>query len=244
MNRGVALSLFTFLLVLCACERTAPKAATEKESVPLKFSEGETYREFKGTSGIRFISIDELEMIEGGQNIVCKYKREGQKIRVVQTVAGTPQAFYYDILPEGIRRQGGSILLSPSALARAEEDKRKADEEKRVAAEKRMQRLAVATTKKEIIKTFPIPKHEGKLTKVDVTDVSYIFTYEEGKMPIEETFIEALEPKAARYGGVEFPFIDRGSITVITEEALTKELVEAGTKARASWAAKFPEFVR
>jgi TonB family protein len=66
---------------------------------------GKIFRTVDERSSIKVISADELELTEEvqGPRWVCKYSRDGDSLRVVTTVLGSPQALYFKIIPEGLR---------------------------------------------------------------------------------------------------------------------------------------------
>jgi hypothetical protein len=74
----------------------------------------QVYRGVDDKQVITLVSADELELNEGGTNLICKYSKEGDKLRVVLNVMGTTQAVYYQITPQGLRGSDGTVLYEPS----------------------------------------------------------------------------------------------------------------------------------
>src|SRR5947207_1022680 len=58
------------------------------------------------------VSDSELEFTpeRDGPNLVCKYSRDGNSLRVIATLLGSPQAIYFKIIPEGLQRADGTVL--------------------------------------------------------------------------------------------------------------------------------------
>jgi tetratricopeptide (TPR) repeat protein len=76
---------------------------------PTEFKD-RTYRTLDGKSVIAIVSSEELEIREGGENIVCKYTEKDNKLRVVMNAIGTTRAMYYNITPQGLVGEHGEIL--------------------------------------------------------------------------------------------------------------------------------------
>jgi hypothetical protein len=155
---------------------------------------GEVYRSQDGRVVVTMTSPDELELAKDGVNLICKYTRQRNAIRAVETVMGTSQAVYYQIIPEGIQGPDGRILYSPSALqkviAEADLARRQAEERARVQAEEQAQeqqrlaaRLQESHTPKAVIfsSTEPgvlnlFPQQIYFVTKTTISDVSVTFS--------------------------------------------------------------------
>jgi len=155
---------------------------------------GEVYRSQDGSVTITMTSPDELELAQSGVNLICKYTRQANAIRVVETVMGTSQAVYYQVIPEGIQGPDGRILYSPSALqkvlAAAELAKRQAEERDREQAEEQVreqqmlaERLQESHTPKAVIFNSAepgvlnlFPMQVFFVTKTTISDVSVTFS--------------------------------------------------------------------
>ena len=123
--------LFVGLLLaaLSSCTKIAPFST-------------ETFEAIDGQKSIKFISGDELELRDRTGNFVCKYTKQGETLRVTESMMGTNRAFYFEIVPGGLRQQDGTIFYSPTALAARRGELRREQEvaENRQRAEQ--QRLA------------------------------------------------------------------------------------------------------
>ena len=99
MQRALALVLIATALALRA------GADTELRS-------GSVFRSANDAQRIKIASDDELEFTPGrdGPNLVCRYSRDGDSLRVVATVLGSPQAIYFKFVPEGLQREDGTIF--------------------------------------------------------------------------------------------------------------------------------------
>ena len=73
----------------------------------------QTYRAVDDKEVITLNSTDELELSAAGNNYVCKYSIDNGSLRVVLNVAGSMQAVYYDVVPQGLREKSGVILYEP-----------------------------------------------------------------------------------------------------------------------------------
>ncbi len=73
---------------------------------------GAVFRGVKDTPRIKTVSDNELEFTpdRSGPNLVCKYSRDGESLRVVVTLLGSPQAIYFKFVPDGLQRSDGTIL--------------------------------------------------------------------------------------------------------------------------------------
>ena len=79
----------------------------------------QTYRMIGGHSVISLVSSDELEIREGGQNIVCKYTKQDGRFRVVINALGTTTARYFNLTPDGLVDEDGRIFYEPAAYEKA-----------------------------------------------------------------------------------------------------------------------------
>ena len=73
----------------------------------------QTYRSVDDRQIITLTSSNELEISEGGMNIVCKYSKERDSLRIILNASGVQQALYYQIMSQGIKAQDGTILYVP-----------------------------------------------------------------------------------------------------------------------------------
>ncbi len=95
----------SLLLVFAAA--LALRASTDSTDL-----RGAMFRAVNGGPAVKIISSDELDFTpsSGDPNYVCKYSRDGDSLRVVATVLGSPQAIYFRFVPEGLQRTDGTIL--------------------------------------------------------------------------------------------------------------------------------------
>ena len=79
-------------------------------------SQDRTYRTIGGRSIIAIISSDELELRQGGDNIVCKYTEKDGKLRVIVNMLGTTTAKYFNLTPQGLVDEGGEVFYEPETF--------------------------------------------------------------------------------------------------------------------------------
>lgn len=104
----------------------APNASVPaNEPVKAKPFEGQIFRTADDRQAITLISQDELEMRGGDagpDNLICKYTRQDDTLRVVKTMLGTTLAVYYKITPEGLKANDGTVLFNPAKFLFAQAD--------------------------------------------------------------------------------------------------------------------------
>lgn len=79
-------------------------------------SKDRTYRTVGGRSVIAIVSSDELEMRQGGDNIVCKYTENDGKLRVIVNMLGTTTAKYFNLTPQGLVDEDGEVFYEPETF--------------------------------------------------------------------------------------------------------------------------------
>ena len=79
-------------------------------------SQDRTYRTIGGRSIIAIVSSDELEMRQGGDNIVCKYTENDGKLRVIVNMLGTTTAKYFNLTPQGLVDEDGEVFYEPETF--------------------------------------------------------------------------------------------------------------------------------
>ena len=84
-----------------------------------KLSEGEIYESLDGTSAITLISSDELEFKTDGVNLICRYTKQGDRLRILATIAGTSQAIYFRTTEKGLEGNQNLVLYHPQGLKQA-----------------------------------------------------------------------------------------------------------------------------
>lgn len=107
-------------LVLIALALNLPACSRQPESTakPAKPAEAQiqAYRAIGGRQVIAIISTNELELREGGENLVCTYTQQGNKLRVIVNVMGTTTAKYFDVTPMGLVDEGGNVFYEPETF--------------------------------------------------------------------------------------------------------------------------------
>ena len=106
----LSLALLLVVLQFSACSKQP-----ESTSQPAKPTEvkNQTYRMIGGRSVVAIVSADELEIRQGGENLVCKYTKQDNKLRVIVNALGTTTAKYFDMTPEGLVGEDGSYYYEP-----------------------------------------------------------------------------------------------------------------------------------
>lgn len=94
------------ILLLIGC---SSQADTAKQPAKPPEPKNQTYSTIGGEGVISLISSDELEIREGGENIVCKYTKQEGRLRVVVTARGTTTAKYYNMTPQSLVDEDGQI---------------------------------------------------------------------------------------------------------------------------------------
>jgi len=119
LSAALFLSL-TMLVTSCSKQDAAPNAsAPANEPAKAKPFEGQVFRTADDRQAITLISKDELEMRGGDagpDNLICKYTRQDDTLRVVQTMLGTTLAVYYKITPQGLQAKDGTVLFNPANI--------------------------------------------------------------------------------------------------------------------------------
>ena len=123
-----------------SCDKPKDQASSAipnpKQAFEAKPFHGEVYRTFDGGKTLTLISRDECEVKKGGTTFLCKYTKQDDALRVVMAVMGTNQVVYYKLVPEGLKEENGSILLTDSLYQmerKRQEDAARARYEKLVA---------------------------------------------------------------------------------------------------------------
>lgn len=134
------LRILATLLVVIQLSACSKSAEPTKEPAKPPEPKNQTYRMIGGQSVISLVSSDELEIREGGQNIVCKYTKQDGKLRAVVSALGTTTAKYFNMTPQGLVAEDGSLYYEPSTyekmMAQIELNRKllAAEQEKREAA--------------------------------------------------------------------------------------------------------------
>ena len=107
-----------FAMLLAVLQFTACSKKPESGSQPAKPTEvkNQTYRMIGGRSVVAIISSDELEIRQAGENLVCKYTKQDNKLRVIVNALGTTTAKYFDLTPQGLVDEDGDIFYEPETF--------------------------------------------------------------------------------------------------------------------------------
>ena len=226
-----------------------------------KAFKGQVYRTIDGRAAITMVSADELELAEGGVNLICKYSKQDEVVRTVVNTLGTTQAVYYRITPEGLQDREGRVFYSPDRLAVAVQEAalasaRKAEQEQRRAQqEEETRRRGEALTpqsKQPSITIAEIPAfsrwYANSAMKVTLTDVNVVLgsstlwfggiaaikvgPYQQGTDAPWKVDVGYGEPGGGGYSGNEVYFAD--------EATLNRFQTSLDTAIRA-WRAKYSE---
>jgi len=138
-------------LTLASCSKTPTNGAsasppTFPSSTPeLKPFVRQVYRSLNNQQIITLASPTELELGEQGMNLVCTYTEQDNTLRVVENIAGTTQAIYYQITPTGLQANDGTFLFAPQPYAEKMQEiqlarQRQEQERQRIAAEQEQSR--------------------------------------------------------------------------------------------------------
>ncbi len=100
---------FTMLLASACTKNPAPESSLPIEAKPYK---GQVYRTKDSSQTITLVSEDELEINKDGANVICKYTKQDDRLRVVVNILGTPQAFYYRMTDDGLEDANGLIFYN------------------------------------------------------------------------------------------------------------------------------------
>ena len=112
MKYGFARWFIPITAVLVIVSISACSKGSDPITQPAKPKEDikHTYRTVGERSVIVFVSSDELEIREGGDNLVCKYTKQGNQLRVIVSALGTTTAKYFDFTPQGLVGEKGEVL--------------------------------------------------------------------------------------------------------------------------------------
>lgn len=121
------ISVLAIHFAQCSEESSSGDVSKPAAATPFK---GEIYLTIDDRKVITFMSSDELELTENGVNLICKYTKQTDAIRVVANVAGTVQALYFKITDWGLLANDKTIYLSPKFYASEREKEVKIAEKK------------------------------------------------------------------------------------------------------------------
>jgi hypothetical protein len=161
-----AIALFVLVIAISSVASAQSKKQPRKT---IAFN-GTVYSSIDGSTVIRMISSDELEIERQGTNLVCKYTKQGDVIRAVVNSFGTTQAVYYQTTPEGLQDKEGLIFYSPARLETARQQaaaaRQQAVEQARLEAQRKEEagRRAVALYRETITPTKVISTYETFFT--------------------------------------------------------------------------------
>jgi len=180
--------VWSFLIagaVICLVGAGCTKAQNSSPAQAIPFN-GQIYRTLNDQQAITLISPDQLELREQGDNFVCSYTKQDDTLRVVATIMGTTQAFYYKIVPKGLQGSDGTILYSPDEREKVIETIQAFHE--RVLEQRRQEEQQIAELTEESkhstkeIESFPFSKYIYQGTTcgtgiAKITDTSLIISF-------------------------------------------------------------------
>lgn len=105
------MAVLLLAIQLAACSK---QTNTTKQPAKPPEPKNQTYRMIGGHSVISLVSSDELEIRQGGENLVCKYTKQDGRLRVVVNALGTTTAKYFNITPEGLVDEDGDTYYEPA----------------------------------------------------------------------------------------------------------------------------------
>lgn len=140
------------------------------------------YQTLDGMRRIRVVSGDELELTEGGGNLVCKYTRKADSVRVVVNAFGGTQALYYTITADGLRDDRGATLYTLPKL-KEEQERIRIKQEREVAS-------ARAAAERVRARTEESRRESKVLGKVSLRDASKTSEYPGGEAIVTDVGIK------------------------------------------------------
>lgn len=124
MNPKVAAILTTIaglgLIVLSGgCKKAGASNSSSNPNSGSNPFPGAIYRAIDDSEIIKLVSNDELELRHQSENLICKYTKQGDTLRIVVNIFGTSQALYYKMTPEGLVDEHNHVLYEPAAYEKA-----------------------------------------------------------------------------------------------------------------------------
>lgn len=139
--------LATVMFVLFLALPNAAEAQKHPRPVKPKPFKGEIYSTLDGRVVLTMTSATELEITQGGVNLICKYTIQDNTVRVVVTSMGGSQAVYYRVIAEGLQDSNGRVYYNPARLKAERQQvqllKKRQEEAQRHAEERRARSFSV-----------------------------------------------------------------------------------------------------
>ena len=249
-------------LISCDKQRSGDGSSTNSPAQATPFK-GEIYRMINDQQIITFVSPSELELQVQGTNLIGKYTKQDENLRVVINFRGSDQALYYKITPQGLRANDGTMLLSPSEYTKTVNaiqlaKQREEENIKRinlVIAQSCEQTKEIAVIDMSSVGHFA---SEFSPYKCIITDVSVGLLYPENAKPsCKVNFVDfyAIRPvETQQSAGLPKGFLfsltwqkrgvpncSGGQYMVFKEKAEAEQCRETLINAFAVWSKKFPE---
>jgi ankyrin repeat protein len=114
--------LSALIICVASCSKNPDSSSSANDSAGPQAFKGQVYRSLDDREAITLTSPEELEIQAGNTNLICKYTKQGDTLRIVANVMGTTQAIYYRVTDEGLRDSNGGVLYDPTHLQTARAD--------------------------------------------------------------------------------------------------------------------------
>jgi hypothetical protein len=222
------------------------------------------YRTIDGRRAVTIVSDSELELRERGTNLIGKYTKQDDTLRVVANILGSPQALYFKIVQQGLRADDGTVFFSPAELDKTLEvmrlaQERKEEERRQIAAE-----IAESRKRTKEIATFALTNDNDwtpNPDKATITDVSIILHIPKGgQVPNGDTVTmnfgdlctlrHVQKHSKFRFDGFEFYVAQEvgdggqsGEMLICQTQAEAQNARNAIVEAYNEWVRKFPHAV-
>ncbi len=255
MNSHTKISLLLALLfMLAACNKQPATDAGSSPTAPAQAVpfKSEVYQTLNLSETITLISADELEHHKGDFNLVCKYTKQGDTLRLVENVMGTTQAVYFKITPQGLRGNDGTVLYSPSGRTKAIEDIK-------LAQQRQQDEILRSRVQTREISSFDLTSqrisgyymgHQNTPNKINITDVSVRLDFPNKEASETAHFFELTNISNVfnppDNGSIfELRWVDKGNSTTVfqlgaTTEKQTEIIRKSLLQAYSDWKEKFP----
>jgi hypothetical protein len=169
--------ILALLFTLAACDKQSEKdmggpTSAPAQAVPFK---GEVYQALDLSEAITLVSADELEHHKGEFNLVCKYTKQGDTLRLVENIFGTTQALYFKITPQGLRANDGIVLYSPTGRITAIEENKLAQQRQQAEQRQIQAEIKQSRVQTRVLRSFGLyseGQQDPTPNKITITDVS------------------------------------------------------------------------
>jgi len=122
---GSLLACASLALLSASCSEKASTPADTGNATPAerattsadKSSTEVVYRAIDEDFAVKVLSTNQLQVTVDGVQVVCQYSREGSRMQVKIEAQGASKSTYFDIIPDGLRDEDGTVLYEPSRHA-------------------------------------------------------------------------------------------------------------------------------